>query len=513
MSKHPQNIHNESPTVDGTAGHPAPASAPLKQRGKHLLKKLLGGFRPAWTTVLLVYFCYGASTITGIADLFFQKETLKLAPAEVANIGFWLVLPWSMKMIVGVAADVRPLFGSRRAAWLALGALATLAGYLAMAMAVESKTGYLLASLMIAIGFMIQDVIADALCVELAESEAEIAQIQTLGRVALFAGIISVGYLSGVLADAVGPRAVFALASVLPLAVIVALPLAPARPSAPSAASAASDAVLGGGKARLIAAAGLGYAALGIGLKALEVPFAPEIVLAVSLLQLAFLLHRVGISREVAIAATVIFLFRVTPDVGQGYSYWAIDGLGFDQKFLGSLTQVSSILGLAGLLVFRRQIVEQPVSRTLLWVTLAGSVLYLPNIGLFYGLHDWLGISARTLALIDTGISAPLGQLTMVPMLILAARAAPKGAEATMLAIMASLMNLALSASQLFTGYLNDYFQVTREDFSHLGQLMITVGAIGLLPLLALPWLRRVEAGETASGAAPAPITAPAAAD
>lgn len=473
-----------------------------------MLKKLFGGFKPAWTTVLLVYFCYGASSITGISELYFQKETLKLAPAEVATIGFWLMLPWSMKMIVGVAADVRPLFGSRRAAWLALGALATLAGYIGLATAVEGKTGYLLASLLIAVGFMIQDVIADALCVELADSEAEIAQIQTLGRVALFAGIISVGYLSGVLAEALGPREVFALAGALPLAVIVALPLAPARPPLIAPPAAAGESVLGGGKARLIAAAGLGYAALGIVLKVLEVPFAPEIVLAVSLLLLAFLLHRVGITREVAIAAAVIFLFRVTPDVGQGYSYWAIDGLGFDQKFLGSLAQVGSLLGLAGLLVFRRRIVSRPVSETLLWVTLAGTLLYLPNIGLFYGLHDWLGISARTLALIDTGISAPLGQLTMVPMLILAARAAPKGAEATMLAIMASLMNLALSASQLFTGYLNDFFAVTREDFSHLGQLMISVGAIGLLPLLALPWLRQVEAGE--ADARPAPLAAPA---
>lgn len=482
-----------------------------------MLSKLLGGFRPAWTTVLLVYFCYGASTVTGIAELFFQKETLKLAPAEVAGIGFWLVLPWSMKMVVGVAADVRPLFGSRRAAWLVLGALATLAGYIALATAVEGKTGYLLASLLITVGFMIQDVIADALCVELAESEAEIAQIQTLGRVALFAGIISVGYLSGVLADALGPRPVFALASVLPLVVVAALPLAPARQrSGERLAVAGGDAVLGGGKARLIAVAGLSYAALGIVLKALEVPFAPEIVLVVSLLLLAFLLHRVGISREIAIAAAVIFLFRATPDVGQGYSYWAIDGLGFDQKFLGSLTQVSSILGLAGLLLFRRQIVSLPVNQTLFWVTIVGTVLYLPNIGLFYGLHEWLGISARTLALIDTGMSAPLGQLTMVPMLILAARAAPKGAEATMLAIMASLMNLALSASQLFTGYLNDFFAVTREDFSNLGQLMIAVGAIGLLPLLALPWLRSVEAAGAASPATagqPTPLGAPVAAE
>jgi hypothetical protein len=58
---------------------------------------------------------------------------------------------------------------------------------------------------------------------------------------------------------------------------------------------------------------------------------------------------------------------------------------------------------------------------------------------------------------------------------------------------MASLMKLALSASELFTRYLNTLFQVTQENYSNLGLLMITVGAIGLLPLLALPLLRAAE--------------------
>ncbi|MBI3069599.1 MAG: hypothetical protein HYY79_12165, partial [Betaproteobacteria bacterium] len=192
-----------------------------------------------------------------------------------------------------------------------------------------------------------------------------------------------------------------------------------------------------------------------------------------------------------------IFLFRATPGTGQGYSYWAIDKLGFDQQFLGLLAQASSVLSLVGLLVFRKTIIERPVSFTLAWVVVAGTILYVPNIGLFYGLHEWLGVSARTLAFIDTTISAPLAQLLMVPMLILIARSAPPGAEATMFAIMASWMNLALSASELFTQYLNDVFQVTQADYSNLGQLMITVTVIGLLPLVALPLLRRYE-GEAA---------------
>jgi len=414
----------------------------------------------------------------------------------VAEIGFWLGLPWSMKMVVGVSSDAYPIFGSRRFAYLLIGAACSVAGFAAVATVVDTKGGYLAAMLLITGGFMIQDVVADALSVEVARSDEELGQIQALGRMALLVGSISVGYLGGVLAEHIGPRNTFAVAMLLPALVLPTLPwVRRAGREAPLAPRKSP----GHGKAGFVLSIGLGYAVLGVVLNALDVPFAQEIVLTVSVVLIAILLRQVGISASVAVAAVVIFLFRATPGAGQGFSFWAIDRLGFDQKFLGLLAQVSSVLSLVGLVVFRKTIVERPVSFTLFWVVIVGSALYLPNIGLFYGLHDWLGISARTLAFIDTTVSAPLGQLTMVPMLILIARSAPPGAEATMFAIMASWMNLALSASELFSRYLNQAFAITQQDYSNLGLLMITVGVIGLLPLVTLPLLRRYERADLAA--------------
>ena len=77
-----------------------------------------------------------------------------------------------------------------------------------------------------------------------------------------------------------------------------------------------------------------------------------------------------------------------------------------------------------------------------------------------------------------------------------------------MFAVMASLMNLALSASELGTRYLNTAFAVTQQDYVGLGRLMILASSIGLVPLLALPLLRREEARAAAVAAvAPAPAT------
>ena len=66
-----------------------------------------------------------------------------------------------------------------------------------LATTAATKGTYLAAMVLIAVGFMVQDVVADALSVEVAETDEEVEQIQTLGRMALLAGTISVGYLSG----------------------------------------------------------------------------------------------------------------------------------------------------------------------------------------------------------------------------------------------------------------------------------------------------------------------------
>ena len=56
----------------------------------------------------------------------------------------------------------------------------------------------------------------------------------------------------------------------------------------------------------------------------------------------------------------------------------------------------------------------------------------LPIVGMFYGLHHWTAahtggvVDARFIALVDTAIESPLGQIAMVPMLAWIANSAPE---------------------------------------------------------------------------------------
>jgi hypothetical protein len=141
------------------------------------------------------------------------------------------------------------------------------------------------------------------------------------------------------------------------------------------------------------------------------------------------------------------------------------------------------------------------------FLSLYSTVMMMPFIGMYYGLHEWtermFGFGARTIALIDTMADSPLGQVAMVPMLAWIAREAPQELKATYFAVMAAFTNLALSAASLGTNYMNQIFIVERGCYDELGRLMIAVNLIGLIipiatVLLVNRWSRKGSAGNPA---------------
>lgn len=265
--------------------------------------------------------------------------------------------------------------------------------------------------------------------------------------------------------------------------------------------------ILGGGIAFAILAVSVGLGKFAGG---------QEIVFVTSMAIVIFLITR--LTRELAPqarnvlvgTAILVFVFRAIPGPGAGSSWWMIDDLGFDQQFLAVLSLIGSGLTLFGIIIFRRFMVERSIAYIVGALTVVGAILTLPEIGMYYGLHHWTAemtngvVDARFIALIDTAIESPLGQIAMIPMLAWIANSAPDKLKATFFAVMASFTNLALSASQLGTKYLNQIFNIAREvkdpvtnaiavpaDYNQLGLLLITATTIGFaMPMLAIVFVK-----------------------
>ena len=148
------------------------------------------------------------------------------------------------------------------------------------------------------------------------------------------------------------------------------------------------------------------------------------------------------------------------------------------------------------------------IAKIIVILSIVGSILFLPSVGMYYGFHNWTAsltsgvVDARFIAIINTALESPLGQVSMIPLLAWIAKNAPGHLKATFFAIFASFTNLALSANALGTKYLNEIFTITREvkdkvtdvivssaDYSELGILLVTVTLLTLLIPIIVVWI------------------------
>jgi len=251
---------------------------------------------------------------------------------------------------------------------------------------------------------------------------------------------------------------------------------------------------------------------LGVGI--LKVPFAQEIVFLGSMLIILFLMKKLIIelpeeSRFIVVGtAIIIFVFRAMPGPGPGLGWFEIDVLDFDQQFFSLLSLIASALTLVGIVIFRPFMAKNSIAKIIVILSIVGSILFLPSVGMYYGFHNWTSsltngiVDARFIAIVNTALESPLGQVSMIPLLAWIAKNAPAHLKATFFAIFASFTNLALSANALGTKYLNEIFTITRvvkdkvtdailstADYSELGLLLIIVTVMTLCIPIVTVWV------------------------
>lgn len=519
-------------------------------------------FRWSFMPPLMVYVAAGISGLTSIVGTFFVKDYLGLSAEFLAALGFWAGLPWALKMPLGHLVDLLWRYKSGLVylgASLIAASLLIMIGLLAEPEAMRgyasAEAWFVLAALLAPVGYVTQDVVADAMTVEAvplvrrdgspvpeAQRRSMHTTMQTLGRVAIIGGSLLVALVNVVMLRGVQllPQPeqaavyvrVYELALLIPVVSVAGVLLAAWLRRRRVAALVASGHtpeeamrlisvhdetpainwwILGGGL--LFAAVSLG---VGLSDAPLLARWGQEIIFAASMAIVIFLIVRLTreltpeARRTLIGTAIVIFVFRALPGPGAGATWWQIDVLGFDQQFLSELSLIAASLTLVGLFVFRRFMAERSIYTVVAVLSVAGFLLSLPIVGMFYGLHEWTAartggiVDARFIAVIDTALESPLGQIAMVPMLAWIANSAPARLKATFFAVMASFTNLALSASQLGTRYLNHYYVVSREvrepgtgaikvaaDYSQLGELLIVVTVLSLVvPLAAIVIVR-----------------------
>lgn len=530
---------------------------------KHIAKRIFFDLRHQfhWSFVppLMIYFAAGLAGLTSIVGAFFVKDHLDLSAAFLAGLSFWAGLPWALKMMFGHLVDV---IWRWKSALVILGAMMIAASFCIMIALIQFPdqfekilplgSFYVVSVILAALGLVLQDAVADAMSVEAVPvydnkgknlDETHIKSLhttmQTFGRIALISGVVIVAIINIYLFEGVEKldqyqksnlyTQIYLLALIVPLVSVSGVILAylmklrtrrrcydsglkqpqidlitsPTNPST----RLDSKYIIGG----------LVVFALILFIGITDLPYSQEIVFVGSMSIVIYLMMQLVAEldpihqKTLFGTAVIIFVFRAVPLPGPGLTWFEIDELGFDQQFLSVLTLITSLLTLVGMIVLRPLMASKSISYIVVLLTLMAGLLSLPNIGLYYGIHHWTGsltggvVDARFIALLDTAIESPLGQIAMIPMLAWIARNAPDHLKATFFAVMASFTNLALSASSLLTKYINQIFVVTREvrdrqtdalitnaNYSMLGILLLVVALLAvILPLITVFLVQR----------------------
>jgi hypothetical protein len=511
-------------------------------------------FRWSYLPPLMIYLAAGVSGLTAIVGTFFVKEYLGLSAAFLAGLAFWAGIPWALKMPLGHLVDV---IWRWKSALVYLGAAMLASGILimyalivhtdVMADVMRIEAWYVLSALLAPTGYVVQDVVADALTVEAvpltddngrpyAESDVKLMHttVQTLGRFAVVSGLVAVSVLNIVMFSSVEQLSaadkasvyanIYLFALIIPVISVCGVVLANVlsrrrvhklRRQGFDAAQISSMSSQDGQTTRpdwWILGGGLVFVVFTLLVGLAGIPGAQEIIFFGSLGIVLALMYRLLLTlepqarRALIGTAIIIFAFRAVPLPGPGAIWFEIDELGFDPQFLSVLSLITACLALAGMLALRPLMARRSIVWLVAALTIVSGLLSLPNIGLYFGVHEWTAawsggvVDARFIAILDTAVESPLAQISMIPLLAWIAKNAPAHLKATFFAVMASFTNLALSASSLATKYLNEVFVVTREvvdrvtgvvlvgaDYSQLGWLLIVVATIVVaLPLLTI---------------------------
>ena len=173
--------------------------------------------RLSYLPPLMVYLAAGVSGLTGIVGTFFIKDFLDLPAEFLAMLGFWVGLPWALKMGLGHLVD---LIWKWKSLLVFLGATLIAASLTIMLILITSpsllytsptsmKSWFVLAAMLSPIGYVLQDVVADAMTVEAVPTMDEVGNpldpsvmksmhttMQTLGRAAIVGGGIVVSLIN-----------------------------------------------------------------------------------------------------------------------------------------------------------------------------------------------------------------------------------------------------------------------------------------------------------------------------
>ncbi|MDJ0597390.1 MAG: folate/biopterin family MFS transporter [Crocosphaera sp.] len=428
---------------------------PLRQIKKTVKKTVLFGNKPSAElfAILSVYFVQGILGLARLAVSFFLKDDLGLTPAQMGALMGIAAVPWVIKPLFGFISDGLPIFSYRRRPYLVISGLLGSLSWILLATAVTNAWLATVTLLLTSISVAISDVIVDSLVVERARKESlgQAGSLQSLTwGMSAFGGLIT-AYLSGWLLEQFSNQTVFEITAIFPFIVCIAAWFIAEEPISKDKLISKQD-------------------------QSLVKQQIKQVWQAIK-------------QKSILLPTAFVFLWQATPNADSAFFYFTTNELGFEPEFLGRVRLVTSVAALLGIFVYQHFLKNVSFRNILGWSVVISSALGMTMLLLVTHTNRLLGIEDHWFSLGDSLILTVAGQIAFLPILVLSARLCPKGIEATLFALLMSIINLASLLSHELGALITHWLGVTETNFDNLWLLVIITNLSTLLPLPLVKWL------------------------
>ncbi len=342
----------------------------------------------------LVYFNQGIGSLTGQPLFFYLKETLGLAPSTVMYLSSVTTVPWMIKPLYGWLSDVLPLFGYRRKSYMILSGLLGIFTALTLGIVPALPLFALYALLVLdALGGAMKDVASDGIMVEEGQRLRMTGRIQSIQWGSLTVATVITGVAGGWIAEHFDYHLSFLLVAIFPA---------------------------------MVAGLACFYREQPASQRGAPIPWGEVLR-----------------NRQLLLAMLFLFLFWFSPAFGVPISYKMRDEFHFSRFTMGALSTVGSAFSVLGAIWYWR------VNRTLnLKKWLAVSVVV-------SGLSTFAYLYLTPVSIVAyTVVFSIFSMAIQLIVMDFSARICPRGREATVFALIMSVLNFGTFLSGLAGGKL-----------------------------------------------------------
>lgn len=410
--------------------------------------KIATGLKLVWTDkdyrlFAIVYLAQGALGLTTVSFPLFLQDKLGLSMIQITTLMASYGILWWIKPFYGFISDILPIFGLRRKPYIFLFSGLSTLSWAAVAFLTPTYEMIFIAMFIQSLGFAFTDVVVDGLAVE-KSSQKTAGRIQSIMWGSRTLGFLITGFLGGYLINVIGYQNIFLIVSLLPVAVIA------------SALFVKEDKITGPVR---------------------RLSSEPIKKFFKELFKNPWkVIKRIVVNNNALIFASIfIFIVNAFPHFTTGgqaitpFILFMRDSLHFSETTLGLLFTMLGIGKLIGIIVYALFLDGVSLKKILVWSIIVGSAVTMLALVVF----------TPSMAVVIHLVWGIVGYVSFLPVMKLAVRSCPKGAEATSFATLMSVGNVGNTIAVFSSGYI--------YTLSGLNMLIL-LAALG--NLLALPFIK-----------------------